>query len=163
MLATAKSIGVRSLVPVCQAPSSPTSCGEVGVEVAQHRLDRSHRVRGGIVRGEMAHKLGGEEAVHLGVVGKERQRGNATGFIGWELLLHHRLYARLMRKRAAAEAGRISLRSDRPAGQDVGERCDVDLAVACRGADGVQFQALARQVFVQPAMGALPDRAVGGE
>jgi hypothetical protein len=80
-----------------------------------------------------------------------------------ELVFQYRLGARFVGEWAVAEAGRVGFQVDRPAGEDIREGRDIGLGVAGLRADGVQFHALAGEVFVQAAMGFQADRAVGAE
>jgi hypothetical protein len=127
------------------------------------RLDLAHRFGRRIVGDEMADQLGGEEAMRRGMAGQERQCGGAAGLAGREGLLKQGLAAGLVREWPVAEARRVGFQIDRPAGEDIRERCHVRLGVSGRRADGVQFQGFARQSLVKAAMGALPGRAVGTE
>ena len=94
-------------------------------------------------------------------MGRQEMQRRDAAFLAWRKApAHDDLLARLVRERAEAEAGRIGPQVDRPAGQHPGEVGHVGLGVAGGGADGVQFEALARQVLVQPALAALTGRAV---
>ena len=97
------------------------------------------------------------------MIGEERKGCDPAGLIRWKLLLHQLPDAWLMRQGAVAEPRRISLQINRPAGQDVGEGRYVCLRIGGCGTDRVQFQALARHIFVQTAMGPQPSRAVGAD
>ena len=92
--------------------------------------------------------------------GQEMQRGDTTRFRRRKALLHHGLRAGFMRLRTEAKPERFGAAFHRPAGQHLGEFGDVGLGIAGQRADGVEFQALARQVLVQAAMAARAGGAV---
>ena len=162
-LATTKSCGVRSLAPGCQAASSVISA-----PAAAPRSPPVSRSTPSIRRTASGGRFVGDEVPHqLARPGSggwpDGWRGSASAATppsstGGKAAAHDRLRAGLVRQRAEAEARRVGAQVDRPAGQDLGEAGDVGLGVAGGRADGVQFQAFARQVLVQPAMAALSGR-----
>jgi hypothetical protein len=136
---------------------------QIALGLLQYTGDPIGGVHWRIIGDEVAHQLGGEMAVRRGVPGEPGQRLDAALLTGGEAAAHQRLRAGLVAVGAEQEAGRIGVQVDRPTRQDVREPGHVGLGVAGRGADGVQFQALARQVLVQAAMLALAGAAVGAD
>ena len=134
---------------------------QVAPGIAQHAFDDPHRAGRRIVGGEVANQLGCQKLVGRRMVRQERQGSDSAGFAGRERTVQHGLHAGFPGERAVAKAGRVGLQVDGPAGQDIGERSDIGLRVAGQRADGVQFQALAGQIFVQAAMGLQANAAVG--